>query len=409
MRLKIIISIMIAKITKSWFNKNVKKARVDSYMKTIHSPQKTVPKQINHTPTHIPEDESHFNQSALTTSLPQNGWQPSQVISMQQVVGNQAVMRLLSKSATGEEELQKTKFTSSLFKSATGEEELQKGAPDSKGDDDTAHANGCGCALCKGSGKVMRHIDDIANVQQNSQHGKAVETSVVEHESDNLTLLNKPSYLMKAATAVSAGAAPSIGLGGDYGLTFPESVDAVITATKVGSTWKPVVTNLTGHYSLQASLLAGQSEITGPGGNTSTTNWKKQVKNLAKIGEDVGNPWYMLQAVVDHENVHASRFKPALDKAEPTITAALEAVTVPDAPGKDEAQAIVDLKASAGYKSELTKAQATWLTEILTLVAGDHNAGGPTEIAERKIVDPMRTQICAHAKKEGWGTSPDCP
>ena len=84
-------------------------------------------------------------------------------------------------------------------------------------------------------------------------------------------MLVNAEELMKARTAVASGAPPSNGLGpGIYGLTFPERVDVKISAKrdKVAGTWSPVVRKLTGHYSLQARLLPGQSEITGPRGST---------------------------------------------------------------------------------------------------------------------------------------------
>jgi hypothetical protein len=117
-------------------------------------------------------------------------------------------------------------------------------------------------------------------------------------DSDAAVQLAKPSI------AVKSGAAPSIPVGSDYGLTFPERVEAKISAKKKSGNWHPVVKKLTGHYSQQATLLAGQSEITGPGGNTSLANYLDQIKNLALIGEDVGNPWYMLKAVVTRERPH---------------------------------------------------------------------------------------------------------
>ena len=67
-----------------------------------------------------------------------------------------------------------------------------------------------------------------------------------------------------------------------------------------------------GHYSLQARLLPGQSEVTGPGGNTTSANHGDQVTGLTTLGNTVGNNWYMLKAVKKHEAVHEKRFKPGL-------------------------------------------------------------------------------------------------
>ena len=214
----------------------------------------------------------------------------------------------------------------------------------------------------------------------------------------------------KATTSVAGGAAPTNALGAtDYGLTMEEGIVPTIGAKKVGSAWHPVVTSLLGNFSQQVRLLAGQSEVTGPAGNTTKTNFCKQVQGLKTLGNTIGNPWYMLQAVKDHEDVHAAHFGPGLKAAEPAITAALEAVSVPDVPGMAQAAAATALAASATFKAAVTAALQTWIAQDNTLLAGDHAAGGPTDVAEHKVVDPMITSICAHAKKEKWGACADCP
>jgi hypothetical protein len=241
------------------------------------------------------------------------------------------------------------------------------------------------------------------------QASRAVRSSVAQVEPGPHAADRGHELLSKPATSVASGAPPSHALGGDYGLTFPESIDVTMGAKKVGATWKPVVTALAGKFSEQVTLLAGQSEVTGPGGNTTAANFCAQAKNLTKLGNIVGNPWYMLAAVKAHEDVHATRFGPALAAAEPTITTALEAVTVADAAGMDQAAAVAALAASAAFKAAVKAAVQTWLAEILTRVAGDHAAGGPTDVAEHGVVDPMVARICDEAKKKTWGACPECP
>jgi len=199
--------------------------------------------------------------------------------------------------------------------------------------------------------------------------------------------------------------------GGIYGLTFPESVDVDITAKldKGAGTWSPEVTKLTGHFSMQTRLLPGQAEITGPSGNTTDANFCDQCTNLQSIGNTAGNTWYMISAVVKHEKVHATRFKPGLTNARTGIVTAVEAATVPDVAGMTKAQAITQLQADATFQAAVTNAQALWLAEILTLVAGDHAAGGPTDKAEQTVTEPMRKKICSHAKKQKWGACAACP
>jgi len=216
--------------------------------------------------------------------------------------------------------------------------------------------------------------------------------------------------LAKAATSIKSGAAPSNALGaGDYGLTFPESVSVTISAAKTVTDWSPVVKTVTGHYSMQTRLLPGQHQVTGPGGNTTKANFCDQVTGLTTLGNTAGNKWYMLQAVKRHEAVHESRFKPALDAVLATITTSIESVKIPDAKGMNATSAAVKLKANAAFTAAVSAAQATWLAEILTRVAGDHASGGPAETAEHTVVDPMVTKICTHAKAKKWPACPACP
>jgi len=165
----------------------------------------------------------------------------------------------------------------------------------------------------------------------------------------------------------------------------------------------------TGNFSLQARLLAGVTEVTGPGGNTLITNYCPQMNNLNSLN---GPTWYMISAVTAHENVHATRFLPALN--DPTVIGvlrtAIDGLTVPHAAGMNQALAIAALTALPAFAAALTAAQANWLARILILVAGDHAAGGPTDTAEHGIVDPMVTAICAHSRANGWAACPPlCP
>jgi hypothetical protein len=210
--------------------------------------------------------------------------------------------------------------------------------------------------------------------------------------------------------SISAGATPTHALPADmYGLTFPEAVDVTITACKEGSTWVPGVLTLVGRYSMQTRLLPGQSEVTGPGGNTNRSNFCEQVTGLKGLGNRVGNPWYMISAVVAHEQVHETRFLPALNAVSARIVAAIEGVSIPDDGKMAEADALKALQASAAFKAAVKTAYTTWLTEAARRVAGDHAGGGPTDRAEKAIVDPMIASICAEGKKSSWGACPACP
>ena len=209
------------------------------------------------------------------------------------------------------------------------------------------------------------------------------------------------------ATAIAADGAPSHALTGcTWGFTFPESVDETCVAAKSGATWKADPTSLQGHFSEQTRLVPAEVEVTGPGGNTTSANHCEQVGELKRLGDCPGK-WYMLAAVVAHENVHAAHFGPALASAAPDIQADFNAVTVPDAPGKTDATALTELKALPAYATAKGKMQPKWLQKVLTLVAGDH--GGPAAAAEHTVVDPMVTRICSHAKANAWPACGDCP
>ena len=215
---------------------------------------------------------------------------------------------------------------------------------------------------------------------------------------------------VKASTNMTAAAAASIPLGaGTYGLTWPEAVDVKITACRSGATWSPGVIKLTGRYSLQIRLLPGQSEVTGPKGNTTAANFCSQVIGLTTLGNTAGNTWYMLKAVKRHEQQHKKHFIPALKKAKKAIVTALEAVTIAHTAGMTKSSAVTALKADAAFQAAVTGAQALWLAEILTLAAADHNPGGVTDKAEHRVVDPMVKAICKTAKAKKWAACASCP
>jgi hypothetical protein len=214
----------------------------------------------------------------------------------------------------------------------------------------------------------------------------------------------------KATTSVQSGASPTRALASnEYGVTWEESVQVTMGARKVGSFWRPVVKGLLGRYSVQARLLSGQSEVTGPTGNTTQANFCEQVTGLSTLGNTLGNPWYMLQAIVAHENVHATHLGPALAKAEPAITASIEAIEIPDVAGTTEESAVAVLKADIGLNAAIARARQTWAAEATTLQLPDHAPGGPCEKAEHAVVDPMARSICAHARSSKWGPCPACP
>jgi hypothetical protein len=183
-----------------------------------------------------------------------------------------------------------------------------------------------------------------------------------------------------------------------------------IRACLTGGQWCAFLQTVTGNYSQQTRLLPAEVEVTGPGGNTTAANFCAQATELKALGNCPG-AWYMLAAVVAHENVHATRFLPALQDATvtPVLRTAIEGICVPDAAGMTAASAATAIQGQAAFSAALTSALANWLAKILVLVANDHNAGGPTDAAEHGVVDPMVTTICNAAAANGWGACAACP
>jgi peptidoglycan hydrolase-like protein with peptidoglycan-binding domain len=205
------------------------------------------------------------------------------------------------------------------------------------------------------------------------------------------------------------GAAPSNALGpGVWGLTFPENVQVTIDVFNNAGVWQPVVTGVTGNYSLQTRLLPGVAEVTGPAGNTTAANYCAQINDLDSLTHAAA-AWFMLSAVLAHERVHARQFRTAL--IDPLVIApleaAIEAITVPATiltPTAGVAEFFI--RADPAFAAALNAAQANWLAQILVLVVNDHNPGGTADTEEHAIVDPMRRRICQHARANGW---PACP
>lgn len=216
----------------------------------------------------------------------------------------------------------------------------------------------------------------------------------------NNTPLNLANVIVQpGATPIHA---PTLGTD-TYGYTDTETVDIDISAVKVGSAWQAVVNGLTGNYSLRTRLLPGQQEV-DTGSNTSAASFCAQATELQNLGNPAATAaWYMESAVLAHERVHATRLRPALLTVAPTIEAQVEAITIPDFPGATAASAAVLLRMQPAFILALANARTIWDAQYVTLINGDHAAGGPTDAAEHAIVDPVVRRICRMAKANGWG------
>lgn len=190
-----------------------------------------------------------------------------------------------------------------------------------------------------------------------------------------------------------------------YGLTWEESISVKIDARCDNGKWTAVLTGLTGNYSQQVRLLpGGQNEVAG----TDAKNFCDQARALDSLGNNAGK-WYMLSAVQAHENVHLTRFIPGLIKAAPLIEPLFEALSVPTAKNKTKAQAIAQIRALPAFAAAMKAGRNLWFATDSVLLAKDHDAGGPTDQAERAIVDPVIKRICQTAKTNRWAACPVCP
>jgi len=159
--------------------------------------------------------------------------------------------------------------------------------------------------------------------------------------------IGAPMIQRAPATSVAGGApaGPDCALAAcDWGCTDAESITETVAAVKAGNVWKADPTSLVGNFSKQTRLLPAEREVTGPGGNTTAATACDQAEELHALGHCPGK-WYMVSAVNAHENVHVTHLLPTLTAAAPTIQADFNAVTVPDAAGKDAATALTELKA----------------------------------------------------------------
>jgi hypothetical protein len=196
-----------------------------------------------------------------------------------------------------------------------------------------------------------------------------------------------------------------------WGFTVPVSVSVTISATCETGQWCAVLTGLTGNYDLRSRLLPGVTEVTGPGGNTNKDNFCAQARDLGRLTLGAGQ-WFMLAAVQAHENLHLTRYLPALRDVAPLIERDFEALCVPMTPNKTQADAIAEITALPAFAAARRDALTTWSNRRRVLTAGDHGAPagtGPTYDAERGVVNPMMMTICTASNMNCWGQcNPPC-
>jgi hypothetical protein len=189
-----------------------------------------------------------------------------------------------------------------------------------------------------------------------------------------------------------------------YGVTYPEEVIIEISACSDGENWSAVVTGIQGNYSLQVRLKPGVKEVTGPNGNSTQSNYCDQVKDLIGLAIDADN-WYRIAAVQAHEEVHLSRFKPALKEVENKIETLIEGISVKDI-GQTQTQATEQILELPAFINASTQSKALWFSTVIERVKYDHftKSGGigPAYEAEQRVTLGLIIEICDYAKKQNW-------
>jgi hypothetical protein len=188
-----------------------------------------------------------------------------------------------------------------------------------------------------------------------------------------------------------------------WGQTWPEKLEVTIDARKEGATWKPVVTELVGRYSMEARLLPGVRQVKGPGKNTTKGNFREQLADLEALAPPGAKVrWYMIEAVRAHEAVHAAHLDPVLQRIAPKIVAALEAVVLQDDGKMDAIKAARRLEQEPAFEKAVADGLDLWQEDVVLDSVLDDVPTGPTKAAERAVVEPMIQDIRAEAARQGW-------
>ena len=176
---------------------------------------------------------------------------------------------------------------------------------------------------------------------------------------------NNPTFNPDGVTLTSTNPSPAEIISGpsDWGKTWPEKVEIEISTCIKDGNWITVLSSLTGLYSQQVRLVDGVNEVSG----TSEANFCKQVSDMKALGFVSNRTWYMLSAVQAHEDVHLTHFLPALKLVAPDVEQQTELISVPNT-GQTYSQAIIQIKNSSGYTTNLTYLRAQWEFYLVPLV-----------------------------------------
>ncbi|MDA0267764.1 MAG: DUF4157 domain-containing protein [Cyanobacteria bacterium] len=243
------------------------------------------------------------------------------------------------------------------------------------------------------TGKVF-HMDDKGVAHDQPKRVFHMDAQGVAHEHPDPKAETSVTKLGSPGPNLTAEIDPE-----DFGMCDTETVTPSLNAYKEGSVWRAAVYKFEGHYSFLARLPASYYEITGPGGNTTLSNSRGQIKALHHLGEE-GPDCYMVKAVDAHEKVHEGRLAPALEAIEPEMQKLFTAITVPDGDKvTDKHSAINAIEKTPQYATAVSKLRNIWDAEYVKRIGKDHDALTPA--AEHGVVDPMIAKINKFRVKNG--------
>lgn len=206
---------------------------------------------------------------------------------------------------------------------------------------------------------------------------------------------------------VAANATALGQLGGDYGITWPQSIRLTHGAKLEGDNWALTTNDIIGDYSVQARILGHQTDVTSAAIATQAT-YQEICNSLDALGDpgDTFN-FYSLKAVQAHESKHATRALQALMDVRDQIQAKFATVTIARANNQEtQLAAVARLQALPAYTTAMNESFALWDARFDELIDGDHTGDGPCELAEKSITVPLKNAIMERAKTERWIAPP---
>jgi len=196
-------------------------------------------------------------------------------------------------------------------------------------------------------------------------------------------------------------------LGGDCGITLPESLEITTDVKQAEGNWVPTVTDLDGRYSIQARILPHQADV--PNAAVATAlNCQATIAALDSLGEPGGtHNHYSLKAVQTHESRHATRILKPWRTPELASRAMLRpppyrSRRYPTREPRRRRSRRRRRSWPSPTTAPATNAYNAWFHDLLRLVQNDHDTHGPCQDAEESITEPLKAAIEERAVRQRW-------